>query len=76
MDTAWIDLDAYSNDQKYSDPSNIIDIAIFALSDETECYIKVHYQGEDKSFDVHVIKPKWLSIGAIGLALFMGITIL
>ena len=34
----------------------------------TECVIKVHYQGEDKSFDAHVIKP----VGVIELAFIHG----
>ena len=68
IDTALLALDAYSNDKKYTDPSNVIDIVIFALSDETECDIKAHYQGEDKSFDAHVIKPKSPSVRVIELA--------
>ena len=72
IDTALLALDAYSNDKKYTDPSNVIDIVIFALSDETECDIKVHYQGEDKSFDAHVIKPKSPSVGVIELAFIHG----
>ena len=35
IDTALSALEAYSNDKKYTDPSNVIDIVIFALPDET-----------------------------------------
>ena len=37
-----------------------------------QCDIKVHYQGEDKSFDAHVIKPKSPSVGVIELAFIHG----
>ena len=37
-----------------------------------QCDIKVHYQGEDKSFDAHVIKSKSPSVGVIELAFIHG----
>ena len=53
VDKAIEALDTYEKSKKYNLPSNIIDIVMFALSNETSCLIKVHYQERGGSFDTH-----------------------
>ena len=66
-DSAKEALDSYITDKKYTLDSNIIDVVIFALANQT-CEIKIHYQDKDGSFDMHLIAPDTSSRGVIELA--------
>ena len=68
VDKAIEALDTYEKSKKYNLPSNIIDIVMFALSNETSCLIKVHYQERGGSFDTHNITPNTAISGVVEVA--------
>ena len=71
-ENAFAQIDRYVNERSYALPSNIIDILLIALAQQSSSQLKIHYIGTSGFIDTHIISSGRANLPTVELCFMHG----